>query len=70
LLLCGVVQDVAHPGEGLHGHRLRQRLDRYRGWPVFSCRLMAGLSVHRGCRQCNKAERSSLPSQPDRAAAQ
>ena len=28
LLLFVVVQDVAHPGEGLHVHRLRQRLGR------------------------------------------
>jgi hypothetical protein len=42
LLLLVVVQDVAHPGEGLHVHHLRQRLNRYKEWPVFSCRLMAG----------------------------
>jgi hypothetical protein len=28
LLLLLVVQDVAHPGEGLHVRRLRQRLGR------------------------------------------
>jgi hypothetical protein len=28
LMLCVVVQDVAHPGEGLHVQRLRQRLGR------------------------------------------
>jgi hypothetical protein len=42
LLLCGVVQDVAHPGEGLHVHRLRQRLGRRQ--------LIAGFEVSINCR--------------------
>src|SRR6476619_3158762 len=42
LLLLVVVQDVAHDGHGTRVPRRRQRLDRYRAWPVFSCRLMAG----------------------------
>jgi hypothetical protein len=42
LLLLVVVQDVAHDGDGTRVPRRRQRLDRYREWPVFSCRLMAG----------------------------
>jgi hypothetical protein len=43
LLLLGVVQDVAHAGDRTCVPSRRQRLDRYREWPVFSCRLMAGL---------------------------
>jgi hypothetical protein len=42
LLLLGVVQDVAHAGDRTCVLSRRQRLDRYREWPVFSCRLMAG----------------------------
>src|SRR5260221_14676818 len=42
LLLLVVVQDVAHDSDGTCVPRRRQRLDRYREWPVFSCRLMAG----------------------------
>jgi putative endonuclease len=42
LLLLVVVQDVAHDGDGTRVPRRRQRLDRYREWPVFSCRSMAG----------------------------
>jgi hypothetical protein len=48
LLLCGVVQDVAHPGEGLHVHRLRQRLGRRQ--------LIAGFEVSINCRFWVSAE--------------
>src|SRR5437588_11184411 len=42
LLLLGIVQDVAHVGDRTRVPSRRQRLDRYREWPVFSCRSMAG----------------------------
>src|SRR4029450_12092985 len=41
-LVFGVVQDVAHAGDRTRVPSRRQRLDRYREWPVFSCRSMAG----------------------------
>src|SRR5260221_8975452 len=59
LLLLVVVQDVAHDGDGTRVPRRRQRLDRYREWPVFSCRLMAGF----GCppRRCPLGLQSNCP---------
>jgi len=42
LLLFFVVQDVAHPGEELPVHRLRQRPGR--------CQLIAGFDVSINCR--------------------
>src|SRR5438067_6992248 len=42
LLLLGIVQDVAHVSDRTRVPSRRQCLDRYREWPVFSCRLMAG----------------------------
>src|SRR5439155_6311734 len=64
LLLLGIVQDVAHVGDRTRVPSRRQRLDRYREWPVFSCRLMAGFECPP---RMSKAPVANADSEPHRS---